>query len=134
MRVGGATQICDFGLSRVMGSIRATTATAGTIAYAAPECLTHGKPSPATDQYSLAVSYFELRTGALPYETETFVGVTNAVLEGKLDLSRLPAAEQEVIRRATSPEPGDRFASASQMVRASSVSRNAASASSLSKK
>jgi tetratricopeptide (TPR) repeat protein/serine/threonine protein kinase len=118
MTVGGATQICDFGLSRVMGAVRSTTATAGTIAYAAPECLRDGKPSASTDQYSLAVSYFELRTGTLPYESETFAGVTNAVINGALNLSALPAAERDVICRATAQDPEKRYPTASQMVRA----------------
>jgi tetratricopeptide (TPR) repeat protein len=118
MIVGGSVQICDFGLSRVMGSVRATTATAGTIAYAAPECLKEGKPSNSTDQYSLAVSYFELRTGLLPYSSETFAAVTSAVLGGKLDLTRLPPAEREVIRKATSVDPSKRYGSAKEMVQA----------------
>ena len=116
MTVGGATQICDFGLSRVMGVVRTTTATAGTIAYAAPECLKEGKPSASTDQYSLAVSYFELRTGTLPYESETFAGVTNAVINGALDMSALPTAERDVICRATLMDPQKRYPTAADMV------------------
>ena len=118
MIVGGATQICDFGLSRVMGAVRSTMMVAGTVAYAAPECLTDGKPSPATDQYSLAVAYFELRIGALPYGSETFAGVTDAVIKGNLDLSKLPDAERAVIRRATSLDPCKRYSSAVVMVQA----------------
>ena len=118
MVVGGATQICDFGLSRVMGAVRSTMAAAGTVAYAAPECLIDGKPSPTTDQYSLAITYFELRIGALPYGSETFAGVTEAVIKGNLDLSKLPDAEQAVIRRATLREPQKRYSSAVVMVQA----------------
>ena len=118
MIVGGATQICDFGLSRVMGAVRSTMAAAGTVAYAAPECLRDGKPSPTTDQYSLAITYFELRVGALPYQSETFAGVTEAVLNGRLDLSKLPDAERAVIRRASSQDPEKRYPSAAEMVRA----------------
>ena len=118
MVVGGATQICDFGLSRMMGAVRSTMAAAGTVAYAAPECLIDGKPSPTTDQYSLAIAYFELRIGALPYGSETFAGVTEAVIKGNLDLSKLPDAEQAVIRRATSRDPQKRYSSAVVMVQA----------------
>jgi serine/threonine protein kinase/tetratricopeptide (TPR) repeat protein len=118
MVVGGATQICDFGLSRVMGAVRSTMAAAGTVAYAAPECLIDGKPSPSTDQYSLAITYFELRMGTLPYGSETFAGVTEAVIKGKLDLSKLPDTEQAVVRRATSREPQKRYSSAVVMVQA----------------
>ena len=67
MIVGGAAQICDFGLARMLGADR-TTSAAATIAYAAPECLQTGRPSASTDQYSLAVSYYELqhRRAAVP--------------------------------------------------------------------
>jgi len=116
MIVGGATQVCDFGLARMIGAVRATTATAGTIAYAAPECLKEGKPSNSTDQYSLAVSYYELKTGRLPYDEETYAAVTTAVLAGNLDFSDVPMAEQTVLHRATAPDPAKRFASTREMV------------------
>ncbi len=116
--VGGAVQVCDFGLARVMGAIQAATLTAGTIAYAAPECLKEGKPSPTSDQYSLAVSYVELRTGMLPYENETFAAVTSSALKGTLELARLAPTERAVVRRATNPDPAKRFRTAGEMVMA----------------
>ena len=115
--VGGAVQVCDFGLAHIVGAARSTAAAMGTIAYVAPELL-EGKPSPATDQYCLAISYFELRTGALPYDQETASGVMKAVLDGALNLSKLPEAEQAVVRKATAKNPGDRFPSAMGMVTA----------------
>jgi tetratricopeptide (TPR) repeat protein len=115
MIVGGAAQVCDFGLARMMGAERTTTA-AATLAYAAPECLVEGKPSATTDQYALAVSYFELKTGTLPYHDETLAAVMDAKRQGNLDFSPVPAAEQAVLRRATSQNPGARYASTSEMV------------------
>lgn len=117
MIVGEAVQVCDFGLARAIGSVRMTTAMAATIAYAAPECLQTGKPSAASDQYSLAMTYHELRTGQLPYQDTTYGGVMSAVMQGQLDLSAVPQAEQAVLRRATSLDPASRFPSASEMVR-----------------
>ena len=117
MIVGGATQICDFGLARMMGTDRSTSA-AATIAYAAPECLETGEPSESTDQYCLAISYFELLTGRLPYDDKTPAAAMKTILAGKLDFSRLPAAEQEVLRRATSRDPAGRYPSALAMVKA----------------
>jgi tetratricopeptide (TPR) repeat protein len=115
MIVGGATQVCDFGLARMMGTERATTA-AATVAYAAPECLVEGKPSDTTDQYSLAVTYYELKTGKLPYTDETLMAVMDAKRQGKLDFSSAPA-EAAVLRRATAAKATDRFPSALEMVR-----------------
>ena len=117
MIVGDAIQVCDFGLARMIGADRATTA-AATIAYAAPECLDPGKPSPTTDQYSLAISYYEMRNGVLPYATETLTAIMEAKKTGGLDFSASPSGEQTVLRRATSPDPADRYPSASAMVEA----------------
>ena len=117
MIVGGAIQICDFGLARMLGADRATTA-AATIAYAAPECLDPGKPSPTTDQYSLAISYYEMRNGVLPYATETLTAIMEAKKTGGLDFSASPSGEQDVLRRATSPDPASRYPSTSAMVEA----------------
>lgn len=116
MVVGGAAQVCDFGLARAISTVRATTTVAGTVAYAAPECLQAGKPSDSTDQYSLAVTYYELRTGRLPYKAETYAAVTAAILTGSLDFADVSPEEQAALRRATSMDPGARFPSATAMV------------------
>ncbi len=115
MIVGDATQVCDFGLAQMLGADRTTTA-AASLAYAAPECLRDGKPSRSTDQYSLAVSYYELKTGRLPYHAETHVAVMNAKLEGTLDFSAASPAEQAVLRRATSNDPEARYSSTAELV------------------
>ena len=117
MIVGGVTQVCDFGLARLMGADRTTTA-AATIAYAAPECLVEGIPSASTDQYSLAVSYFELRTGVLPYSGETLAAIIDAKRHAGLGFSTLPKVEQAVLQRATSDDPDKRYPSAMDMVKA----------------
>ncbi|HEX4129537.1 MAG TPA: tetratricopeptide repeat protein [Pirellulales bacterium] len=116
MIVGGAAQVCDFGLARMLGDVRKTATAAGTVAYVAPECLSTCEPSSSTDQYSLAVTYVELRTGRLPYKSEVFSDVVSAVLKGALDLSDLSPAEQVVIRRATALDPMARYRSTMVMV------------------
>ncbi|MEX0714476.1 MAG: serine/threonine-protein kinase [Pirellulales bacterium] len=116
MIVGGAAQVCDFGLARMLGDVRKTATAAGTIAYVAPECLTKNEPSSATDQYSLAVTYVELKTGKLPYDSEIYTEVVNAIVEGKLDLSMLSEAERSVIERATAVDPAERYRSTVDMI------------------
>ena len=118
--VGDAVQVCDFGLARALSDITMTQF-AGSPAYSAPECLDGNRVSPATDQYSLAVSYVELRTGVLPFDDESLMSVINAHLQGTLNLSRLHEAERRVIEKATARVPEERFASAREMVRALQV-------------
>ena len=117
MIVGGAAQVCDFGLARTLSDTRVTSV-AGSPAYGAPECLKGELPSPTTDQYSLAISYFELRTGVLPFDDESLMGVINAHTQGRLNLTKLPDPERVVIQRATALDPRQRFESTVKMVRA----------------
>jgi serine/threonine protein kinase len=112
---GNAAQICDLGIARVVGDPR-NTAPVGSAAYIAPELLLHSKPSGATDQYSLAISYYELRTGHLPLHAESVAGAFFTHLQGKLDLGRLPDAERVIVARATALQPDQRFPNCAAMV------------------
>lgn len=117
--VGDTAQVCDFGLARELGTNVKMTSAAVSPAYGAPELIEGRPPSGATDQYSLAITYVELRTGGLPFaDPDSYLHVVNAHLYGGLDLNGLTAAEQEVIRKATSREPADRYESALKMVKA----------------
>ncbi len=112
--VGGGVQVCDYGVIRALGPdvVRKTFA-AGTPAYAPPE-LINNEPCPQTDQYSLAITYYELRTGQLPFD-ETKAIVAN--LTGQLDLSLITNAdEREVLKQALSLQPGRRFGSCEEFI------------------
>ncbi|MDD4267830.1 MAG: tetratricopeptide repeat protein [Pirellulaceae bacterium] len=115
MIVGDSAQVCDFGLAQMLGADRTTTA-AASLAYAAPECLREGKPSGSTDQYSLAVTYYELRTGLLPYREQTQMAVMDAKIRQELDFCEVSAKERAVLARATSANPEARFSSTSEFV------------------
>jgi serine/threonine protein kinase len=113
--VGDAVQVGDFGLARALEGLRRTATVMATFAYAAPELL-DGKRHERSDQYCLAVTYVELRTGELPFNETNPLLVADLHRRGKLDLSRLPRAEQKVIRKATSPNPARRWTTCSEMV------------------
>ncbi len=118
--IGNSAQICDFGVSQVLNSEQeAATSTSmiGSPAYMSPECVQR-KPSAASDQYSLALTYYELRTGKLPFDELSLGGILDAHRNGKLNLSSLPPAEQWVIRKATAVNPASRYGSSTEMVRA----------------
>jgi serine/threonine protein kinase len=116
--VGDAVQVCDFGLARAQGEVRATSNTMASIAYAAPEMVSgRCEPSPSTDQYSLALSYVELRTGRLPYPELTAAAILKAKLDGTIDLSGLPEAEARVIAKALAVDPAKRWRTCAEFVR-----------------
>jgi serine/threonine protein kinase len=116
MIVGDSVQVCDFGLARVLGDPRVTQASMSA-PYSAPEMITETRPSQWSDQYSLAVTYVELRTGRLPFENLTPAGMMYAHVQGKLDLSQLTPEEQTVIRRGTAVDPTKRYPTTVEMVK-----------------
>jgi serine/threonine protein kinase len=116
--VGDVVQVCDFGLARAQGEVRATSNTMASLAYAAPEMVSPPyDPSPATDQYSLAISYIELRTGRLPYSELTPITILRAKVDGQMDLSALEPAEARIIGRALAVDPAKRWQSCTEFVR-----------------
>jgi serine/threonine protein kinase len=117
--VGDAVQVCDFGLARAQGEVRATSNTMASLAYAAPEMVSGDHdPSPSTDQYSLALSYVELRSGRLPYTELSPLTILRAKLDGTLDLAMLPSAARRVVARALEVDPARRWPSCVEFVRA----------------
>ena len=112
--VGGGVQVCDYGVAKAVGKDIKKTMAAGTAAYAPPE-LINNDPGLKSDQYSLAISYYELRTGFLPLdETKAMM----AHIMGQLDFSRVPADEREVLQQACSFRPADRFPTCEEFVEA----------------
>lgn len=121
MITGGTAQICDFGLAKALGmqDNRRSQNVSASPAYAAPELFTRRGASDFTDQYSLAISYYELRIGHIPFpKGASALELMAAHLEGGVILDDLPPSEQAVIRKATSIEPEDRFPSTVEMVQA----------------
>ena len=89
--------------------------------YASPEAF-RGQPSLASDQYSLALSYHELLTGALPFEARN---VRQLVLQHALhepNLDQLPEPGRAVVARALSKDPEQRYPSCTDFVRALAAS------------
>jgi serine/threonine protein kinase len=85
--------------------------------YTAPEVL-RGQVHPHSDQYSLALVYYELVTGSFPYSGQTAQELMRQHGMAKPNLSELPAAEQEVVGRALAKDPNHRFPSCSAFVKA----------------
>lgn len=120
--VGDSIQVCDFGLATVvLEDSRATSTPNMSVAYVAPEYAREYRPSDSSDQYSLAISYYELKTGDLPYAAAAMQSpwaVIDAGQKGELDFSRVSEPEQQILRRATTLDPDDRFPSNVDMIRA----------------
>jgi serine/threonine protein kinase len=114
--VGRGVKVADFGLARLLEHAMTTHTGSLTPAYAAPEFI-RGQTSNRSDQYSLAVTYCELRGGLLPFE-----GTLESVLLGHLerppDLSMLPDEERAIVARALAKNPANRWPSCRSFVEA----------------
>lgn len=94
LMVGDVLKVADFGLCTTQANCKGDRSRFGTPGYAPPE-FAEGRITTRSDQYSLAVTYCELRTGRLPFDEEHRPGRA-----ARADLSGLSAAERTVIARA----------------------------------
>lgn len=111
-------KIIDFGIAKVKDSVIAPSTSLnlspGTVAYMAPEQL-NGRPiTAATDIFALGTIAYEMITGRKPFNPETGFELLQMQETGvrikPADLRpSLPLDAQQVILRALSYNPGDRF-------------------------
>jgi hypothetical protein len=108
--------ITDFGLAGTVApdgiGMMPGSGFSGTPVYAAPERLSGGAATSASDVYSFGLLAYETLSGRLP-------PVASMRLAQTIEEDRgLPAAWKRLLRRAVSREPGDRFANAAALVAA----------------
>lgn len=113
----GHVKVADFGLVQPRNTNMTTTTLAVSPPYAPPE-LFEGRVESTADQYSLAVTYQELLTGARPYEATDVRRLIYQHLTSRPDLSRLPPADRPIVGRALQREVNRRFSSCAAFVQA----------------
>jgi formylglycine-generating enzyme required for sulfatase activity len=87
-----------------------------TPAYAAPEFF-YGQATRWSDQYSLAVTYCQLRGGQLPFRGNLFQ-LMQGHTQNPPDLTMLPERERPAVTRALAKKPAERWASCRTLVEA----------------
>jgi serine/threonine-protein kinase len=120
-------KLLDFGVSKIQkpqglqGSLTATGTIVGTPHYMAPEQLIESRSVDArADLYSVGVMLYELLSGRLPYDAETFGALFHQVLTmAPMDLRALtpdlPPALVACVHHALAREPSARWSSAAEM-------------------
>ena len=134
----GDVRLGDFGLSVPLSFMSKNADRGGTPNYAAPEVF-NGQISSRIDQFSLAVSYYLLRTGKLPFQSvddfpltpdqrrhlaargglaeyERLNGPQRQVDRNHPDLSAVSPAEQEILRKGLYPIFVNRWPSCGEMI------------------
>lgn len=120
----GTVKIIDLGSTRIAGVQEALpeedTHMLGTLQYSAPEYIVGDRASVAADQFSLGVVIYEMLTGRLPFRSDA------ARVETRRDVARLvyrdaqdgsnavPYWINHALKRATHPDPNQRFAALSE--------------------
>jgi serine/threonine protein kinase len=111
---GETLKVADFSLSAETTSSMWYHRRAGTLDYTAPEVF-QGRLSDRTDQYSLAVTYCQLRGGRLPF-SDTPKTFQRGYVRPVPDLSMVSEAERPILARALSPVPQDRWPSCVELI------------------
>jgi serine/threonine-protein kinase len=124
---GEAVKLADFGLARhyhdsKLSGLTLTGSVGGTIAFMAPEQITHFREAkPPSDQYSAAATLYNLLTGCYVYDFPPRSQGRLALILGKPPVplrQRRPDLPEElaaVIHRALARDPAERFSDAGQM-------------------
>ncbi|PYP70039.1 MAG: hypothetical protein DMD36_07860 [Gemmatimonadetes bacterium] len=101
-------------------SVTGSGAIVGTPTYMAPEQITNGAITPATDLYAVGCLLYELLCYRKPFEGETVHGVLYQVLTTypkplRTMAPSIPAALERVVSKALDKAPEDRYETARQM-------------------
>ena len=117
----GRVKIMDFGIARLQNADRTGSGgvIVGTPSYMAPEQITNGEITPATDVFAVGCLLYELLTYERPFEAETVHGVFYQVLSTTPKPLRtvapsIPASLERVALKAMAKTPAERFATADE--------------------
>ncbi len=118
-------KILDFGVAKVAGSAKLTRTgmVFGTPHYMSPEQASGGVVDGRTDVYALGVIMYEMFTGRVPFEADTYMGVlTKHMFEAPVPPSQVAGAARElgaledVTLKALAKRPEDRYASMTELI------------------
>jgi len=121
-------KVVDFGIAKAKGAeqkVTVTGAIVGTPDYMSPEQLLGNEVDGRADQYALALVAVKMLTGKLPFATTTSIeSLTSRLTTNPIPLRALradiawPQQLQDVIARALSSDPAQRYASVMDFSRA----------------
>jgi serine/threonine-protein kinase len=118
----GEVKIADFGLVRAVAEakITSTSVILGTAAYLSPEQVSTGDAGPHSDVYAVGVLTYELLTGTTPFTGDTALAVAYQRMDTDVSppstvIGGVPAQFDELVVRATSRDPADRYTDAQAM-------------------
>ena len=118
----GSVKVTDFGIARLMSKGNTLTKEAlGSVHYISPEQAKGGRVDNRSDIYSLGVVMYEMMCGCPPYDGDSPVSVAIQHINGGAAMPstlnpNIPGGLEQIIMKAMSLEPDDRYASAAKML------------------
>jgi serine/threonine-protein kinase len=117
--------LTDFGVAKRsdnIGALTTTGAVVGTVHYMAPEQVTGDHSDARTDVYALGCVFFQMLTGAVPYERDNSIATLFAHVHDPppplpVELAELYPTFGAVIEKAMAKKPEDRYLSAGDFAR-----------------
>lgn len=118
-------KVTDFGIARAIGdsTLTATGTILGTAAYLSPEQAQGAVVDARSDVYACGIVLYEMLTGAVPFTGDSAVSVAMKHLTEEVPVPSslrpgIPAELDEVVRKATSKDPKDRYQDGAEMAAA----------------
>src|SRR5205809_1455673 len=123
IRIGedGRAKIMDFGVAHLASSSMTRTGSfLGTPSYMAPEQITEGKTTPATDIFAVGAILYQLLAQMKPFDAPTLQNLFFKIITEKPRpiselMPGLPPALDRIVMKAMAKEPSGRYSSAIEM-------------------
>ncbi len=121
----GRVKVTDFGIAKIAKSESITLPdnAIGTVNYVSPEQASGKAVDFKSDIYSVGVMFYEMVTGKLPFVADSPVAVAmkqvnEEPVSPRQVNAQIPVGLEQIILKAMSKNPDDRFSSANSMVKA----------------
>lgn len=118
----GTVKVADFGIARVVGerSLTKSGELIGSVQYISPEQASGGEITSKSDLYSVGVLLYEILTGSLPFHADHAVKLALLHVQAPVPRPsqinpRLSAHIDQVVLKAMSKRPEDRYQNAKEM-------------------
>lgn len=129
--VGDVAKLADYGLATPTSGAKTPCHRHGTLEYVAPEVI-QGYATDTTDQFSLAVTYYVMRSTTFPFPPPPPAEqMSRGFTRPAPDLSCVSEVERPALLRALSPIPQNRFPSCTAFIHALEVATGVRSGSSV---